>query len=299
MTLHDLTYNPSTTSGHFRTLTEAPMEYRFMFVPNPPAWQYTRGSAIASGNRILSYETDNGGSFMFRTATGPISVPNFTTQATWRPGFGTGEAYYLGANSYALSTSATPASGSQPTTINPADFYRLRRDNNSAITPWGQLIEIGSSVSPDYVIISGDTMLGIFGGSSIQTGPDWVLERWTASQPPPSPTYTQVATWNSSGTSGASYSGDTGNNTANSLVVSVPAATGTFPPSAFAGSLWRFRRADNSAMTDAGYPRFLSTSSTQWRMRITSNVVMRTAFGTSNIQSGSGWILERQDKGIV
>ena len=234
-----------------------------------------------------------------------LSYPTLT--ASWEQGDGnaTGEAFFErnGTNAGNLIVNNTPATGTAPTT----GRVRIRRTGGTLPTTspsgagyfgkWnvgdseeihnaeqvtnalsfnripnssGDRIGNDNSIDNDEWFGIGQTATVIYTSTETETTINNVAS-WNAG----SGAATQTAVYQSSGV----------------LAVNDTELTGEFPSSTTGD--WRLRRADDSAMT--GYGTLTSVQGSGFKeIRVGTNAEMITAFGSSQIVEGSGWVLEQR-----
>ena len=295
MAQHDLAYN--LTALNWRDTTGTDNDYRLVKDGNTFSWK--RKNDLGNGDLVIGSFDD----FTTEVFNRGISIPSGTTYtsiATWN-----GASYPGGSNttvfayvnaSLGLHYSCNVAtSGTAPMTQPPAGTYRIRvSGGGSSAAQTGLIGTISAFVAQDgatnqcTIRIGSSSQWGAAFGSVPATGVVWHLERQTIT--PPLPTIPDgAAAWNA----GSGAATMTAIYQANGvLAVNDTELVGNFSGTVPANTIWRIRRLDNSAMTAFGV--LTSVQGAGFKtIRVGTLAEMVTAFGSSQITTGSGWVLEQ------
>ena len=276
--ISNLTGNPppsSVTTGTWTFQTRIPNP-----VPVPPGQQV--------GNRVGYGITEQ-----------TLTPTNFTPQATFTNGTHGTFQYGNGFNGAFCWNRNFTLTGTSPTDAdNPAGtIWRLRatgvtgtHESQAAaagITLTASGLNLDSGGFGGYqACLTFDTTHwnGAFGSAHTNSASNWTNAVWHLEKQ----TTPITVTWNA-GTGAASQTGIYQANGA--FAVNDTTLSGTFPTD-LSGN-WRLRRADNSAITSYGTLTSVQGSGFK-TIRIGTLANMTATFGTSQILSGSGWVLEQQ-----
>ena len=234
----------------------------------------------------------------------PTPTTTYQNVATWNaagyPGGSTTTVFAYANASLGLHYSCNVAtSGTAPMTQPPAGTYRIRvSGGGSSAAQTGLTGTISHFRAQDgatnqcTVRIGTSSQWGTAFAGVPSSGVVWHLERQTTTTPPATGPSTG-ATWNA----GSGSANQTAIYQANGvLAVNSNAVTGFYNGNIPAGSMWRIRRA-NDTTTDAPFRPLtnVQTGSNFFVIRVGSNADMTGLFGTSQIQTGAAWVLERSD----
>ena len=236
-----------------------------------------------------------------------LSYPSVT--ASWEQGDGndSGEAFFQrsGNNAGNLIVNNTPATGTIPTT----GRVRVRRTGGTLPTTspsgagyfgkWnvGNSEEIHNAEQVTNALSFNRTPTS--SGDRIGSDNSIDNDEWFGIGQTATVIYTTTETETeinniASYNAGSSVTAGNASYSSNGFVSTNPdsALTGSFPTDLTLS--YRLRRVDNSAMTPFGTLIIVSTFSNARNIRINDVATMQTAFGNSDISSGSGWVLEQQ-----
>ena len=299
------TYSGSVTS--ITTSSSLSVSIDFDNRPTPPAITYNQLATWVPGE-----DTVNGnGEWNDLTPIGGGTT--FTPQATWTNSTHGTFQYANGANGFFCWNRNFTLTGTSPTDAdNPSGtIWRIRATGvtganatsaATGITGTAAGLQLNSGGFGGYqacLTFNGTAWSNTFGSAHTGTSSNynnavWHLEKQTTGGG--NTVAETVATWNAgfgNVTQTAIYQ------SVGELAVNNTELTGDFDGTVPAGSLWRIRRADNSAMTGFGTLTIITVGSNFRVIRVGTNAEMITALGSQQITTGSGWILERQITGTA
>ena len=234
----------------------------------------------------------------------PPPTTTYQNVATWNaagyPGGSTTTVFAYANASLGLHYSCNVAtSGTAPLTQPPAGTYRIRvSGGGSSAAQTGLIGSISYYRAQDgatnqcTIRIGTSSQWGTAFAGVPSSGVVWHLERQTTTTP--TGVESTGATWNA----GSGSANQTAIYQANGvLAVNSTALTGFYNGSVPAGSLWRIRRAGQNSTAPFRTLTNLQIGSNFFVLRVGSNADMTALFGTSQIQTGAAWILERQSSG--
>ena len=231
----------------------------------------------------------------------PPPTTTYQNVATWNaagyPGGSTTTVFAYANASLGLHYSCNVAtSGTAPLTQPPAGTYRIRvSGGGSSAAQTGLIGTISNFTAQDgatnqcTIRIGTSSQWGTAFAGVPSSGVVWHLERQMTSSG--GNTESTGATWNA----GSGSANQTAIYQANGvLAVNSNAVTGFYNGNVPAGSLWRIRRAGQTATSPFRTLTNVQTGSNFFVLRVGTNADMTALFGTSQIQFGAAWILERQ-----